>query len=135
MQRLTATSDASPPLDCGSEASSSLDRSVWDSIRALQCEGDPNIVSELISIYLEDSTARLFEINRTVAIGDPAQIRRAAHALRGSSANLGANALAALCALLEYSTGTAGAAELAARIEVEFENVRAALELEGGFCD
>ena len=135
MQPLTTASEASPPLDCGLEASISLDRSVLDSIRALQCEGDPNIVSELITIYLEDSTARVSEIKRTVTLGDPAQIKRAAHALRGSSANLGARALAALCALLEQSTGTAAAAELAARIELEFENVRAALELEGGLCD
>ena len=129
MNRLHFTSEAATPARCAGDASSSIDRSVLESIRALESEDDPNIVVDLIAIYLEDSASRVSEINRTVTIGDPVLIERAAHALRGSSANVGARALAALCAKLERSPGSA-AAQLAARIELKFENVRAALELE-----
>ena len=128
MHQLNAT--AVPPLNCGVEASRSIDRSVLDAIRALQSEEDPNIVRELIIIYLEDSGARLSDMRNAVSMGDPALIRRAAHGLRGSSANLGANTLAALCAQLEDYPGAAAASELLELIELEFSNVRAALELE-----
>lgn len=130
MQVLNAMSEAALPLDSNIEISSSIDRSALDAIRALQSEEEPNIVRELITIYIEDSNARLAEMRKTVSVGDPVQIRRAAHGLRGSSANLGARTLADLCAQLEDSPVVARASELLELIELEFRSVRAALELE-----
>ena len=130
MQELNATSPAALPPALGMQASSSIDRSALDAIRALQSDEDPNIVRELITIYLEDSIGRLAEMRTTVSNGDPTLTRRAAHGLKGSSANLGAHILADLCAQLEDTPDSFLASELLSRIEIEFQSVKAALELE-----
>ncbi|PYP85303.1 MAG: histidine kinase [Blastocatellia bacterium AA13] len=112
------------------ESIRSIDQSVLASIRSLQTEEDPNVVVELIEIYLADSVGRLAEIRRAVSLENRQVIQRAAHGLRGSSGNLGASALASLCMDLEHISDLAGAPQLLFQIETEYESVRTELELE-----
>ena len=57
--------------------------------------------SNLLETYLSDSKIRIEEIRKALAAGDSDTVRRAAHSLKGSSGNLGANALAAICLNIE----------------------------------
>jgi two-component system, sensor histidine kinase and response regulator len=69
-----------------------------------------------------------------VAEGQPGQLLRAAHNLKGSSQNLGARPMAALSAELETigKNGTVeGATELVTRLEQEYQRVCQALASEG----
>jgi CheY-like chemotaxis protein len=92
-----------PPLAAkGSVSEQSLiDQKALDNIRALQIKGAPDILSQSIQIYLNDTPKLLKKIEEGVASGDAAAVQKAAHSLKSSSANLGAMQLSALCKELE----------------------------------
>jgi len=97
-----------------------VDEALLDSYRVLQDEGQPDLVTELIDVFLEDLPGRLAAVRSAVDLRDPKAIRSAAHALKGAAASIGAARLAAACATLE-ALGRAGdhegAPELVAPIE------------------
>jgi HPt (histidine-containing phosphotransfer) domain-containing protein len=90
---------------------------------------DDGFVEHLVAAFGDDAAARLAAIRDAIVAGDAAALTRAAHALKGSSASLGASVLAALCARLEAS-GRAGAldgtGDVAAATEAECRRVLAA---------
>lgn len=57
----------------------------------------PQILRQIIQIYLDITPDTLEEIKAGVAGGDNEQVAQAAHSLKGSSAELGAEQLAELC--------------------------------------
>lgn len=69
--------------------------------------GDEEFLAELVDIFLEDAALRVDEIHGAVASGDATELRRTAHKLKGSSANVGANGLMSLAKELE-DIGCAG---------------------------
>ena len=83
------------------EPSDAVDMEVLMSLQDAQMEGEPDLVVELIDLYLEDASAKLAAMREAIARTDEASLRRAAHSLRGSSANLGARRMAAICGELE----------------------------------
>ncbi len=89
--------------------------------------GDEEFLAELVSIFLEDAELRLTEIARALEAGDDGDLRRTAHKLKGSSANMGANGLAELAMSLEEATACPPEAVLST-LEAEFGRVRSALE-------
>jgi HPt (histidine-containing phosphotransfer) domain-containing protein len=107
-----------------------LDMAVLEGFRELQQDGSPDLVGELIELYLTDTTARLAELRAALNAPDAAAARRNLHSLKGSSANLGVRGMAGLCSRLEDQLGD-GANEDAratlAQLEVEFECVQKAL--------
>lgn len=77
-----------------------LDSSAIDALRALN-PGDDSFLHDLIQIYLEDAPKRLTEIEQAAAGKDARKLTLAAHSLKGSSSNFGANRLRALSEELE----------------------------------
>ena len=77
---------------------------------------------KILSLYLGDAPARLANLRESFRTGDAAGIENAAHSLKGSSANLGAQGLAELCDEIESRSREA--------VEPETEERLAALELE-----
>lgn len=57
--------------------------------------------SLLIETFIQDSTERLQKLQTLISSGNTDLIRRAAHSFKGSSSNIGAMNLSALCAALE----------------------------------
>jgi two-component system, sensor histidine kinase and response regulator len=102
--------------------STAIDESVLDGYRALQDEGQPDVVTEFIDVFLEDLPSRVARIAAAVAAQNPQEIRSAAHALKGSAASIGAVRLSSLAGDLE-AIGRAmqieGAVELVPGIEAE----------------
>ena len=87
----------------------------------------------ILNDYLEDTAQLLQGIQVAILAGDSEAIRQSAHALRSSSANLGATALSQLCKELEAigrAGTTDGASALLEKIEQEYETVKVALYLE-----
>jgi len=73
----------------------------------------------------------LQQLREALAAKDPAALKRSAHALKGSSRNLGAERLAALCAQLEACAKERAfepAAVLLPQIEAEFGALKPLLE-------
>lgn len=89
--------------------------------------GDEEFLKELVEVFLDDAAQQLVALSDAAAAGDPEQVAGVAHRLKGSSGNVGAEQLQALCAALE-SDGLAGRPEKfgvqAERITGEFERVR-----------
>jgi HPt (histidine-containing phosphotransfer) domain-containing protein len=115
------------PADAGGEANGAVDLAALRGFEEIQAEGEPDLVVELIDLYLEDAPRKLAVMLEAAAGADEEFLRRAAHSLKGSSASLGAFGMASLCAELERtdcgdSSGRAGA--LLARLGQELERVR-----------
>ncbi len=95
--------------------------------------GDGELISALVAEYLNDGQRLLTVLREAVAEGDPEALERAAHTLKGSSANLGAVRVAEICGRLE-ALGRANALGTAPRLVADagnaFIDVRAALAVE-----
>ena len=91
------------------------------------------MLSELMVMFRDDVTSGLSSMRKAVEGGDASSVEKTAHTLKGSSGNLGATRLAAVCAELERvgaSGDLAPAPALIDRLEAEFERARPALEAE-----
>jgi len=113
-------SAAAPPIDPASLLA----------LRAMN-PGDDSFLREIIQIFLDDSPARISEIEQGLASADTRLLTRAAHSLKGSSSNFGAARLQAVCEKIEKLGRTGSLAEvppLLAQVKTEFAAVRSALE-------
>ena len=92
---------AVPPKEEGVASPPVIFMESLETIRMLQRPGKPDLLARVIDHYVTD-TPKLFDDMRDgLARDDLETIRRAAHTLKSSSANLGALSLAALCRQLE----------------------------------
>ncbi len=110
-----------------------MDAGVLAGLRELGEDGEPDVLVELISLFLAEGPPRLADLRTASAAGDARSFEQIAHALKGSSANMGASGMKALCAEIEKTarSGDVGAASARIpRLEEEFGRVRAALEEE-----
>jgi histidine phosphotransfer protein HptB len=109
---------------------SPLDLKALDDLRALNPD-DPSFLRELIQIYLDDSPKQIAEIESALAAGDALKLTRAAHSLKGSSANFGAAPLRAVAEKVEHLGRANSLGEVPAQLpelKAEYDRVKAALE-------
>jgi len=102
-------------------------------LRALEAAGAPGRVRELIDLYLRDAEGHLRNLRGAVDGRDRTVLERSAQTLKGGSGNLGAMALARLCAELQGLGRSAcwdRAAKLLTGLDAEYRSVRAELEAE-----
>lgn len=117
---LTRTSAADTITDA-------VDMAVLQSLEDAQGEGAPDLIVELIDLYLEDTPHRVTHIREALAKTEGLTLGRAAHGLKGSSASLGATQVALLCEELElkaHNVSFEAVAAIVTRLEREFERVR-----------
>ena len=110
-----------------------IDPSVVATLRTLHIPGQPDVLTELIDLFLDDAPARIAAVRNATRGGDAGALRRAAHALKGSAANQGAVRLATISADLEHvgQRGTVdGAAAVGRELEREYDRVVTALRAE-----
>jgi CheY-like chemotaxis protein/HPt (histidine-containing phosphotransfer) domain-containing protein len=126
--------DAPDHLTVGVEdatMSDPLDQSQIELLRSLD-DGGGNVLDEIVNQYLVQTEEERVELIRVIGDGDALALERAAHALRGACANVGANRLAAICAELESHGRTGelnGIAGLVGQFDAEFTRVGDALRL------
>jgi signal transduction histidine kinase/DNA-binding response OmpR family regulator len=116
------------------ENGSVLDPEVLANLRDL---GDAEFLAELAGMFFDDASSRLEELREARGAGNAAGVERVAHTLKGSSGNMGATRMSAICAELQEvgaSGDLARARGLFEGLEEEFGRVRPALEaeIEGG---
>ncbi len=100
----------------------SIDTSVLDEL--------PDILGELIDIFLDDTPVRLKSMQEAVLGGDAEGSEAAAHALKSSCAQLGALRLSELCRQVEMAgkaRDLTGMTDVAREAGEEYERVSAAL--------
>jgi CheY-like chemotaxis protein len=114
----------------GEQEASPLDRGVLDALGTLARPGAEDLAGKVARLYLQDAPVSLSALRAAVAGRDARGVRDAAHRLKSGSGNVGARTLARLLEDLERlgrEQDLAGAAALLARVEAEYERVRAAL--------
>jgi CheY-like chemotaxis protein len=121
---LISGAGAAPPSRAG------INRHALDNIRALSASGGNALLQRVIHAYVDDTPQHLQALHQAIGALNPGNLRKAAHSLKSSSANVGAETLAGLCKELETlgRTGsTDGAAGLLGAMEREFQAVRHSL--------
>ena len=137
LQEWQGRATAAPPAEQGpeenKESEASVDQAVLDRLRELNEDGEPDIVTELIDLFLRDTPPRLAALKDAIQEGDAQALSQTAHTLKGSSSNMGATRLAALNAELQSKASDGAlkdASRLLAQLDNEFERVRHVLESE-----
>jgi len=109
----------------------STEEGAFDREEALgRVDGDWDLLREVVGIFAADSPLLMAEIQGAIGEGNPIQLNRAAHALKGSVANFGARAAfeAALkLELMGIQGDMADATEFFTVLEGEIENLQSSL--------
>lgn len=105
-----------------------IDREAFAVLESLADEDDPDLVKEIIELFLDDSAMRIAQIENSS--DDVDAIRAQAHALKSASANVGALCFSSTCAEIEsaaISDAGAGLMELVSSALEMYADVRSAL--------
>jgi len=78
-----------------------LNMTFLDQFRELDPVGGLGLIKEIMAVYLDNSLALLRQVEQGLVAGDADALRRAAHSLKSSSANVGAEKLSKLFLELE----------------------------------
>ncbi|WLI90397.1 response regulator [Massilia sp. R2A-15] len=101
-----------------------------ENIRALSADRGGALVQRVINAYVDDTPQHLDKLRQAIAGLDTTSVRKVAHSLKSSSANVGAETLAQMCKDLEIlgrNDSTEGAAGILTDMEHEFQAVRHSL--------
>ncbi|MET0320186.1 MAG: response regulator, partial [Duganella sp.] len=133
LPRLAPQADDAPPPPAPAAATapeSPINLQALQNIRALSASHGDALVERVLHAWLADTPAHLQALRAAIAGCDADQLRKTAHSLKSSSANVGAMALAQRCKELEQlgrNNTTAGAADLLADMDRSFQAARQAL--------
>ncbi len=119
------------PAGAAHDKSSPIDQAVLDGIRVLDSNGAKGLLGKVLSLFLSDSPKLVEEILSAAGKGERESVRRAAHTLKSSSANVGATNLSTLCRKVEEMAREGkmpGSGDpVLAILEGEYRSVREAL--------
>ena len=107
-----------------------IDQQAIENLRALNPGDNDEFLREIAGIFLEDTPLRIAELDDSLATADLMRFTRAAHSIKGSSANLGAMALRAAAEKLENEARTQGlgaVSPLLVDLKQEFSRAHGAL--------
>jgi PAS domain S-box-containing protein len=107
VRRGVATMTAAPEAGAPDTPDQPIDPATITRIRDMERRGAPRLLERLIATYLETSERLVAEVQQGIDTHNAHAVRQAAHTLKSSSANLGANELAGRCADLENLARTA----------------------------
>jgi len=103
-----------------------LDPAVTDRLRTLAEETDPSLLTEIYEAFLGSAVDYSAALHEASASGNADDLARAAHGLKGASANIGAKNVAQLAQELEIlgrSPSLSRVAELVAQLDIELKRV------------
>jgi two-component system sensor histidine kinase/response regulator len=107
-----------------------INRHALDNIRALSADRGDALVQKVIEAYVDDTPGHLQKLRTAIRGLDPGSVRKIAHCLKSSSANVGAETLAQMCRDMETlgrTDTTEGAGVILNDMEYEFQAVRHSL--------
>jgi HPt (histidine-containing phosphotransfer) domain-containing protein len=105
-----------------------LDPAVLAALRQLNIPGEPDVLTEVLKLFLEEVPPRMTRLRNAWSSGNIEEMQRAAHSLKGSAGNIGAQSMFDVCRQLD-GLGRAGSLESASTLvdalDVEFDKVQA----------
>lgn len=108
-----------------------IDPEAIENLRALNPDDGDGFLRDIIGIFLEDTPARIAELRESLTSGDTIRFTRAAHSIKGSASNLGANQLRVIAGDLEHRSKSDGLGTLVTTIDqldASFQVAKAVLE-------
>ncbi|MCD6581286.1 MAG: response regulator [Desulfuromusa sp.] len=120
-------------VDSAATGTDVIDQKALENIRALQSEGAEDILTRIITLFLDDTPKQLEQLHQALLDKDANTIRSIAHSLKSSSASLGALKMSALLKDLEEKGRTnsqVGAPELFVQAQNEFQKTIEPLQTE-----
>lgn len=104
-----------------------LDPAVVASLRQLTPPGEPDVLTEILTVFLTDVPRRIDQLKAAWRDGKAADVQRAAHSLKGSSGNIGADALYDVCRQIDEraKTGELRIEPLISALDREYGRVEA----------
>ncbi len=114
-----------------SESLPTIDLQAIENLRQLSPGDDDAFVKEICGIFVADTPNRLAELDAGVVANDVGSFVRAAHSIKGSSANLGAVNLRAAAEHLEAKARKDGLGSIQSQLLVvkgEFAKAKAEIE-------
>jgi len=87
---------------------------------------EPHELRSLFDVFLGSAPTIIADMHQAIAGGEPAELMRHAHKLRGSSRTVGCNTMGDLCLQVEERANegrVASAAEFVEAVELELESV------------
>jgi HPt (histidine-containing phosphotransfer) domain-containing protein len=105
-----------------------LDPAVLSSLRKLTPAGEPDVLAEVLALFLEEVPPRITRLRNAWQARNIEEVHRCAHSLKGSAGNIGARRLHAVCAELDdrgRSGNLAATAPLVDALTAEFDKVEA----------
>jgi HPt (histidine-containing phosphotransfer) domain-containing protein len=126
--------DKTRPIETFSARESSvINLTVLEALKKFQQTGEPDFVTELIDLFLDDTAVQLESLRVAVSKNDVPEVHRLAHLVKGSSGNIGATGLAELCHEIEKLDRETGldesyAQNLLLKLQDEFRQVSEAFK-------
>jgi two-component system, sensor histidine kinase and response regulator len=122
---VNTTGETSPPA---------IDQTTLGELKSIfSADGSYEEYNQLITLFIDQTKVRLEKIQEAITKNSPQSLKSEAHALKSSSANLGALQMSSFCLQLEKlgSSGTVdGAKPLYDLLAAQFAQAKAELELE-----
>ena len=126
-----AAMESAPGEGHSRSLASVIDHKVLDDLSKLSQSGDQDLARRVIAAYLECSDELMHQLGDAISSADREDVRSKAHALKSSSANVGALELSEICRSLEAAATEGkleGIRELGQRLREEHGQVIAALK-------
>jgi HPt (histidine-containing phosphotransfer) domain-containing protein len=107
-----------------------LDPAVVDSLRQLTPPGEPDVLAEILNVFLSEVPRRIERLKSAFREGNAPDVQRAAHSLKGSSGNIGADALHEVCRQIDEraKAGELGIESLVEALDREYLKVEGAIQ-------
>jgi HPt (histidine-containing phosphotransfer) domain-containing protein len=121
------------PADRSDDARAALDLRFLATLKEKELErrSQPQLLTCLITLYLQEVPAQLAALQDAVAQGDAGRVEEVVHGLKGNSEQVRATRMTRLCAALHQAGSHSDLGQAAAQVAdlmSEFVRVRAALE-------
>ena len=100
-----------------------IDPEAIENLRALNPDDDDAFLKDIIGIFLEDTPQRIAELKQCLTAYDQPKFTRAAHSIKGSASNLGANHVRSVAEEIERQSRNSGLSDmepLITKLESEF---------------
>jgi HPt (histidine-containing phosphotransfer) domain-containing protein len=114
------------PLNQQSE-SEEIDLAALTAFGDISAPGEPDVVVELIDLYLTDGAEQVRQIKHAAVTADRILLKKAVHSFKGSSGSLGFHQIVELCEPLERVEAEHNLKALVERLEFKFAAVCAKL--------
>jgi HPt (histidine-containing phosphotransfer) domain-containing protein len=130
-QRTFISAEPYSPLALAAEITDdAVDMAVLNAFEELQIDDGSDLIVELIDLYLKELPERFTNICEASIETDWVLLKRAAHSLKGSSANLGVRQVAEICQKLEWMDRHDSPQTVAALVRLlEYESAMASAAL------